>query len=365
MPAGKKALLINLDETAVCLFQGTGRGTVVVGKKRKRDLPVQRVNRAIRRTYLTHAALICDNPLYQKHLPQVVVGNEHTLLVRDMPGLQPRCPRNFTLIRQKSAWNNVPLMCSLVGKLAAALAPYASKVQPILLMDAAKLHWAPAVMNACRRKGVWPIPVPAKLTWLLQPCDTHLFQRYKLHLRKAYQQRRQEAAVAGALGVQQLLDCIYEATEHVVEDIGGWKSAFLEDGFGARQALLSEFRKSHLELDAAPKVGDRQPSMEQVQLCFPRRQRVPTASQLFGCPGFQAALPAPKAAAALPAPSGRPRGVRLPRRALLDASAMGLADGSGGASSGVADPAAVVRREPRTRSEHRLAALAKASAPGA
>ena len=31
-------------------------------------------------------------------------------------------------------------------------------------------------MNACRRKGVWPMPVPAKLTWLLQPCDTHMFQ---------------------------------------------------------------------------------------------------------------------------------------------------------------------------------------------
>ena len=95
VPAGKKALLINLDGTAVCLFQGTVRGTVAVGKKRKRDLPIQRVNRATRRTYLTHAALICDNPFYQKHLPQLVIGNEHTLLVRDMPGLQGRCPQEL------------------------------------------------------------------------------------------------------------------------------------------------------------------------------------------------------------------------------------------------------------------------------
>ena len=85
VPAGKKALIINLDETAVCLLQSIKRGTVIVGKKRKRDSPVQQVSRASRRTYLTHVALICDNPFYQKYLPQVVIGNEHTLLGRDLP----------------------------------------------------------------------------------------------------------------------------------------------------------------------------------------------------------------------------------------------------------------------------------------
>ena len=83
VPTGKKPLLINMDETAVCLFQGTGRGTIIAGKKRKRGRgePVQLVNRATRRTYLTHVAFICDQPLYQKYMQQIVIGNEHTLLV--------------------------------------------------------------------------------------------------------------------------------------------------------------------------------------------------------------------------------------------------------------------------------------------
>ena len=172
VPAGKKPLMINLDETAVCMFQGTARGTIMVGKKRKREQPIQRVNRASRRTYLTHVAIICDNPSYQKYMPQMVIGNEHTLLVRDMGGYHEHRPDNFTLVRQKSAWMNVPLMCSIVEKLRAALAPFAAKVQPILLMDAAKVHWAPAVMNACQRKGIWPLPVPARLTtppWASEP----------------------------------------------------------------------------------------------------------------------------------------------------------------------------------------------------
>ena len=77
--------------------------------------------------------------------------------------------------------------------------------------------------------------VPAKLTWLLQPCDTHMFLKYKLHLQKAYQRRRSEAMVGGALDVKNLLSCVYEASEHVVEDISSWKQAFLDDGYGALQ----------------------------------------------------------------------------------------------------------------------------------
>ena len=148
-------------------------------------------------------------------------------------------------------------------------------------------------MRCCRNNGIWPLPVPAKLIWLLQPCDTHMFQRYKLHLRKAYQQRRQAGQVQGALEIKALLGCIYETSEHVIEDTGGWKQAFLEDGFGAQQARLGKFLKTQLEIDAAPVVGNHVLSMEQVKLCFPQRQRAPTTSQLFGCPAFQVPLPAP------------------------------------------------------------------------
>ena len=336
------------------LFQGASKGTVIASKKRKRDGPVQRVKSATRRTYLTHAAFICDNPLYQKYLPQVVIGNEHTLLVRDMPGLWGDCPGHFTLIRQKSAWNNGKLMCTMVEKLGVALAPFAAQVQPILLMDAAKLHWVSAVMNTCGRKGVWPMLVPARLTWLLQPCDTHMFFKYKLHLKKAYQRRRSEAMIGGALGVKDLLGCVYAASEHVVADITGWKQAFLDDGYGARQTQLSAFRRRHLELEASPEVGDHKPSVDQVKLCFPQNQTVPTMSQLFRC----SAMPAPSRVRALLFPSGVPRGVRLTGAAPRSAGSLGLAVGGGG-SPGSSSTAALAGREPRTRSEHRLVARAK------
>jgi len=365
VPAGKKALLINMDETAVCLYPGTRRGTVILSKTRQPGSPVQPVSRASRRTYLTHVAFICDTPSYQKYLPQVVVGNEHTFLVRDFARLKGRCPSHFKLVRQKGAWNNASLMCEILERLRVALAPFAAKVQPILLMDVASMHWAPVVMNRCRNKGIWPMPVPAKLTWLLQPCDTHMFARYKLHVQKAYQNRQAEAAAAGALDVERLLDCIYEADEHVVGDIVGWKQAFQEDGFGAKQVRLSDSRKRHLQLEAAPEVGDSQPSLDQVKLCFPKRMRPPLVSQLFCCSALRApVLPAAKVAA-LPLPSGVPRGVRMFGRAARPASSSGLPAVGGGRGSGSVGSASAARREPRTRAEHKAAALASTAAPGA
>ena len=210
------------------------------------------------------------------------------------------------------------------------------------------------------------MPIPAKLTWLLQPLDTHLFQQYKCYLQKAYQVRRQETMAAGALNVQNMLGCIYDSTEHVLGEVGGWKAAFLEDGFGAQQARLSGFRKEQLELDGALDMGDERPSEEQVQLCFPQRQRVPPMSQLFCCPVFQLPLEAPTAAPTLPAPSGVPRGVRLFGGASPSASSSGLAVGGGGVVGPLVDSHSVgARLGPQTRSRSRLLALAKASSPGA
>ena len=156
--------------------------------------------------------------------------------------------------------------------------------------------------------------------------------------------------IAGALDVRQLLDCVYEAVEVVMEDIGGWKRAFLEDGYGAKQVQVSDFRKRHLELEAPPRISAERPTVEQVEACFPQRQQCPSMTQLFRCLPMQSSLPGPPRVPALPAPSSIPRGVRLP--------------GPTPKRSATAGPAALAARGPRTRAEHRLAALAAGSPSG-
>ena len=89
IPGNKQLLRINLDETSVCLFQGSGKGNVFVGKKRRL---VQFVQTRKRRCYFTHVAVICDNSELQPLLPQVLIGNERTFLAASMNGLRAGKP---------------------------------------------------------------------------------------------------------------------------------------------------------------------------------------------------------------------------------------------------------------------------------
>ena len=73
----KRVLRINMDETAVCLFQGHGRGNLFLTNTER--AAVQNVPRGKQRMFLTHVAFIRDDAAIQKQLPQVVIGNERAI----------------------------------------------------------------------------------------------------------------------------------------------------------------------------------------------------------------------------------------------------------------------------------------------
>ena len=344
-PAGKSILRINIDETSVCLFQGTGKGTVFYSKKRQGPdaEPTQPASRNKRRTCLTHVAIICDNPRLQPLLPQYIIGNSQTFLQRDWPALLAAAPGNVVLIRQKSAWNNVTLFVQILHRLGTLLRPYLLSCQPVLLLDACRLHCARPVLQACLRSHLWLVFVPAKLTWLLQPCDTHAFQRYKLVLRNAYQAKR-ATSIGGELTIGEFLECMYRAIRSVLQG-ERWGLAFDRDGFGQNQTQVSTYIRRQAQLEAGFAAPAVRPSEEQLRLCFPQRARVHMPS----------VLPAAPAALALPRP---PVGFRLfPRLSLDSAGVEGGEVGLQGRRPGAASamPRAVAARSPRTRREHRLA----------
>lgn len=353
VPEGKSILRINMDETSVCLFQGGGKGTVVFKKRRDPppDEPVERASRAKRRCCLTHVAFICDRPDIQPVLPQVLIANETTLPAGQLAALQAAAPANVYLIRQKSAWNDAKLMLRIITYLALALRPHFSSVQAVLLMDACRVHIPPAVLYRSLAWHIWPIIVPAKLTWLMQPLDTHSFLRYKAFLKKAYQTARAQSASL-ELPLSDFLACMYSTIRHILQG-QRWEEAFDADGFGHNQGRVSQYMRRQLQIIGPVSLPAVIPTEEQMQLCFPRGARVP-----------HIALRRPlQPAAALPAgPVGFSLGVRPPRATGGPPSAvMGVP--AAAAAAGTVDPpvpTAAIGRGPRTRSEHRLAAaLAK------
>ena len=71
VPCGKRVVRLNLDETAICLFQGARFGNLFLSKA---DQPAAHVPHTKKRTYLSHVAIVCDDADLQKLLPQVIIG---------------------------------------------------------------------------------------------------------------------------------------------------------------------------------------------------------------------------------------------------------------------------------------------------
>ena len=276
IPRGKTMLRLNLDETSVRLYPGSRKGVVFVGKKRPREAVVHQIPRWKRRCCMTHIGIICDRTDIQPELPQVIIANESTVPAGLYAALVAARPRNVRLVRQTSAWNNELLCAFLVRQLGTILAPYMSEVQPVLSFDSVRLHTTPRVLAACVRAGIWPLVNPPRMTWLLQPLDTHAFLPYKVHLLKAYLRAR-AASAAGDVDVESFLACVYAAIRQVLQG-ERWSTAFDRDGFDRDQAGLSATIRRELHIDGPLAVPASRPTAEQLALCFPRRARVPVTS---------------------------------------------------------------------------------------
>ena len=227
---------------------------------------------------------MCDRPDLRPRLPQVIIGNEHQFQARVMQALMAACPPNAHLIRpirQKSAWNNADVCKRVIQLLGAALRTYfdpslSKRLQPVLLLDACRVHLSSGIVSACLAQGSWPIIVPAKLTRLLQPLGTHAFLRYRAYLRTAYQLAR-IASPGGELSMAQFLQVIYDTIRKVLQG-HRWARAFDENGLGqvggeSLQALRSGYIRRHLQLSGPPASPAPAPTEDILKLCYPKTPR--------------------------------------------------------------------------------------------
>ena len=291
VPPGTQVLRLNLDETSVCLFQGGVKGNVFVTKGMRAR---QRVPLWKRRCFLTHVAIICDQPQIQPRLTQFIVGNWVALPQRLMPELRDACPPNVLLMRRRSAWLDQHLCAMIIRMLGRVLAAQAPGYQPVLILDAARIHCTRKVLLAANAAGIRLVLVPAKLTWLLQPLDVYGLAVWKRRLEQLYQEARIREGV-GDLPLATFLQCIYDTTRQVLQGTR-WAPAFAGCGYGARQTQVSEHVRTSLGVDGRLRVPATRPTLDDLALCFPRRTRVlPLASVLWA--PFQARQPAATGAA--------------------------------------------------------------------
>ena len=219
---------MNIGETSICLFQGGGEGNVFLSKGHRAR---QNVSAADRRTYLCHVAFICDDMVAQSVLPQVLIANEHTLSDEELAALRRLWPPHMRILRRHSASVDAEIIAVILTWLEIALALRARGVQPILILDAHRVHHNHMVLETCVRRRLWLIVACARLTWLLQPLDTHAFFPYKVRLHHDYQLARIES-VDGKAGLVGLAASVLAAIREAFERTA-WAHASDHSGFGA------------------------------------------------------------------------------------------------------------------------------------
>ena len=194
VPEKKRLVLLNLDETSVSFAPEMQAGLIVTrSAHRARTL----VKTQDTRKNLTYVAIICDDVNIQPHVPHFIIGDEKKMTQQQANRLRMTPAPNVHIFRnvsrnsdlepgrRASAWNNHALMKKILQTISDCLS-HRDDVQPVLVLDVAECHIHKEVMQKAKALGIWLVFVPASITSLVQPLDTHAFWSFKAWLRRQY-----------------------------------------------------------------------------------------------------------------------------------------------------------------------------------
>ena len=279
VPPGRRVLLLNLDETSIRFWYQPRLGLRSRSGKMPRRGFARQASRGQLRKAFSHIAILCDDASLQPLLPQVLLVNERTVTAEMLRSWTPIRGCKAEVWRGRSAWINNLVFARIVRRLGRVLQEHAADRQVILLMDAHVCHFCAGVLAALREYNIWPCIIPALMTSMLQPLDTHVFARFKMFLRT----RLHQVMLSGAnkdFTSEQVIDALMHCMKGVLQS-HSWASAFSKNGFGPTFEVREHVLDS-LAWARAPVLDSELPSYEQFKLCFPARCHIPFMQLLSG-----------------------------------------------------------------------------------
>ena len=164
-------------------------------------------------------------------------------------------------------------MVKVMAVLGHVLRPHLATKQPVLLLDALSVRIALQVFRAAAKAGIWLVVIPAKLTFLLQPADTHAFYKYKMYLRRKYLEVSADA-VDGEVKLEKLLLAMNDGVRGVFQ-AHAWGRAFTANGFGVNQAGVRRKILDAMGVSASFSAPTDLPSLTQFQAIWPAGKEIP------------------------------------------------------------------------------------------
>ena len=234
----------------------------------------RRASLAARRSAVTHVAAICNRTVFQRLLPQVVLVGERQVTAAGLAALRLASPDCAHIWRCRTGWMTAAIMVVYVRLLGRCLRDFRDTHRFILYFDALRAHLHPTVLRAAANAGLWVCVIPGKLTWALQPCDTHLFASYKRLLGEEVQ-RRSGLTAAGDVSWEIVLGAVW----HVVTTLmhaKDWSHSFSAVGIANEQQLVSARTRRKLRLGpAGVAVGRNLPTLSDLTHIFPKGAIIP------------------------------------------------------------------------------------------
>ena len=266
VPPGKRILRICLDETSVAYWDTKkSKGNVAISRRASRGRATTRQLR----THLTHIAIVCDDPEVQLLLPQILLIAGAVLPLNVVDEIREFLPDNVEVWRAASGWVNHRIFCKVVERLIEALEPFRATHQCILSMDVYSVHYHCSVLRAARLGGIWVCFVPARLTWLLQVLDTHIFARYKEYLRDLFSKARSQDP-AGCVSIVTWIRIICETITGVLQ-AESWSPCFDRNGYACNLVSVRPAIWRHTGLaHGALVLPVSRPTWAQLRCIFPR-----------------------------------------------------------------------------------------------
>ena len=276
IPLGKKVVRINYDETCVQVFNSRLRGNLVnvARKKKKEPASLTRNTHGFNPNLaLAHLVCVCDDMEIQRLLPQVILVRESSVSEATAREISEEFGGKVCILRLERAWSTATVIREFFIRLRIALRHFRGTHEFIVYGDAYRAHISQSVWETAGRAGFRYCVIPALMTWVFQPCDTHVLAGYKQNVRILFSQALSNGGQAAFTFKAMIRWACILCRDYLNKKM--WKHAFEHCGLVGHQHLVSWATVHKVGLDDVHNAPSTLPSLLELQSVFPRNQWLP------------------------------------------------------------------------------------------
>ena len=179
-PRDRSIVHLNFDETAFPMWLPPRIGYIARGDGKDDTTRLDYgapVSLRQQRASTSCLVFLADAPEVQRRLPLWIFANRHTCRITDAKFFQQSETETLVYVRRRaSAWCTSRDITGIIAELRRHLEPFMASCTFLLSLDGCPTHLTPQVAQACGRANIGIVFIPRKMTGILQPLDTHVFQ---------------------------------------------------------------------------------------------------------------------------------------------------------------------------------------------